>query len=409
MAFRTWGRVLLTSLGVSLMAGAGQLGVAYGLGLVRFGRVFTDSVQNQWNAQLTWIAWIAVTAAVTGALAADRAARRLGHDGGLPALAGIAVTSSTGAAAVALITMPAARTAQLTGAADPVTAAGVAAVLGAVAGLPLAALALWQRPYAWTLLTTVAAAWLLAIGSSVPAFGPVRLGVLDPAALSTGIVQRLAVVVMPALALITGAVAGTIARRLTHHPVIVATCGLLGPAPFATAYLIAGPGGAADTYQAAPYWGALVATAAGALGSMLATVVPRSGDDAPTHHDQEPSGVRPEPADPPAVPPGPGPETPRTHGSKAASTGTGTSGSVPGRPTTGAGTTRAPAPDAIPDPVRREPSDTGTGAHDTVRTSANPRDPRTPISSIGSTGTDDPVSTETGHLREARPPGKEGR
>ncbi|WP_051799202.1 hypothetical protein [Catenuloplanes japonicus] len=575
MAIRTWGRVLLTSLGVSIMAGAGQLGIAYGFGLVRFGRAFTGGVENQWNAQLTWVAWCAVTAAVAGALVADRAARRLGHDGGPLALAGIAVASSAGAATVALITMPAARTAILTADADPVSAVGTVALLGAAAGLPLAALALWQRAYAWTLTPVATAAWLLAVGSAAPSFGPgdalqpIRLGVLDPAALSTGTVQRLAVVVMPSLALIAGATVGAIARRREHHPVIVATTGLLGPAPFAAAYLIAGPGTAADAYQAAPYWGALVAVAAGALGSMLALVVPRSGEATPQDQDQTPSPVRPEPSTPsapspsrpPAVsglptapqtsttsgPTGPagaagpagasaasrsarssgasstsgparasgassapvpardseaaGPasasqpsstaRSARTSGASSASapdraseaagpastskpstaprpartsgrsgtsgtsdipvpsdasgssgpaatagparasggatasgrsgqgspragaadaepTGTGTPGSPRRAPARGR-RTRSGA-DAIPDPVRREPSDTGPEAHDTARTSADPPDPRTPISSIGSTGTDNPVSTEIS-ATSGKPdsPEKEGR
>ena len=40
MAFRTWGRLLLTALGVSVLAGAGQLGVAYGFGIVRLTGAF---------------------------------------------------------------------------------------------------------------------------------------------------------------------------------------------------------------------------------------------------------------------------------------------------------------------------------------------------------------------------------
>ncbi|MFI5839882.1 hypothetical protein ACIA8K_09245 [Catenuloplanes sp. NPDC051500] len=383
MAIRTWGRVLLTSLGVSLLVGAGQLGIAYGFGLVRFGRTFTNGLESQWSAQLTWVTWCAIAAAVTGALAAERAAHRLGHDGGLPMRAGIVIVSAAGAATVALITMPAARTAQLADGADPVTAVGFAALLGAAAGLPLAALVLWQRAYAWALISVTAATWLLAIGSAVPAFGPVRLGVLDPAALSTGLVQRLAVVVMPSLALIAGAAVGTIAGRLQHHPVIVATSGLLGPAPLTAAYLIAGPGAPSDAYQAAPFWGSLVAVAAGALGSMLATIIPRSPN--PPDPDQEPPGVRGERADPPAGPvraerPAPVPATgsrpsrPVPSRSGAAEVSDTVDADPPAagrtrptagrtRPATGRPprTTKAPTPDANLDPARHEPSDTEPG------------------------------------------------
>jgi hypothetical protein len=356
MAIRTWGRVLLTSLGVSVLVGAGQLGLAYGFGLVRFGRTFTNGLESQWSAQLTWVTWCAIIAAVTGALAADRAARRLGHDGGLPMLAGVAVASSAGAATVALITMPAARTAQLADAADPVTAVGLAALLGAAAGLPLAALVLWQRAYAWALTSVAAATWLLAIGSAVPAFGPVRLGVLDPAALSTGLVQRLAVVVLPSLALIAGAAVGTIAGRLQHHPVIVATSGLLAPAPLTIAYLIAGPGAPSDSYQAAPFWGSLVAVAAGALGSMLATIIPRSPD--PTTPDQEPPGARGERAEPPAGPvrperpdrvPGTGTRSSRPAPSRAGAGDAASRASTPPR----AGTADAPSRPSAAEPPPR--------------------------------------------------------
>jgi hypothetical protein len=68
MAYRTWGRVLLAALGVALLAGAGQLGFAYGLGIVRFARDF-EPVPSQWTAQLAWVAWFAMTAAIVGALA----------------------------------------------------------------------------------------------------------------------------------------------------------------------------------------------------------------------------------------------------------------------------------------------------------------------------------------------------
>ncbi|HEY0696200.1 MAG TPA: hypothetical protein VGD43_00140 [Micromonospora sp.] len=47
MAFRTWGRVLLVAFGVGLVAGAGQLGFAYGLGVVRFAGSFA-SPANRW-------------------------------------------------------------------------------------------------------------------------------------------------------------------------------------------------------------------------------------------------------------------------------------------------------------------------------------------------------------------------
>ena len=68
MAFRTWVRLLLATLGVGALAGASQLGVAYGLGIVRLTRVLDLTTRDQWTAQLAWVAWFAMTAAVAGAL-----------------------------------------------------------------------------------------------------------------------------------------------------------------------------------------------------------------------------------------------------------------------------------------------------------------------------------------------------
>ncbi|MBQ1071476.1 hypothetical protein KBX39_32605, partial [Micromonospora sp. D75] len=79
----------------------------------------------------------------------------------------------------------------------------------------------------------------------------------------------------------------------------------------AFAYLTAGPGAATDRYQLAPYYGALIAVVAGALGSTATTMLPRpvtAGGDpdaveatdilAPLPHSAAP-GV---PAAPPAPP-----------------------------------------------------------------------------------------------------------
>ncbi|MFD0823162.1 hypothetical protein ACFQ0D_33680, partial [Micromonospora zhanjiangensis] len=78
IAFRSWGRVLLAAAVVGLLAGAGQLGIAYGLGVVRFVRSFAGGAANLWPAQLTWASWFAMVAAVAGAVVGERLARRRG-------------------------------------------------------------------------------------------------------------------------------------------------------------------------------------------------------------------------------------------------------------------------------------------------------------------------------------------
>src|SRR3954452_19879350 len=69
MAFRTWVRLLGATLGVAAVAGACQLGVAYGLGILRLTRVLDVTTRDQWTAQLAWVAWFAMMAAVIGAFA----------------------------------------------------------------------------------------------------------------------------------------------------------------------------------------------------------------------------------------------------------------------------------------------------------------------------------------------------
>lgn len=62
---RIWSRVLGTAVGVAALAGAGQLGIAYGFGLLRFARDFPSG--GLWSTQLTWVAWFAALAALAGA------------------------------------------------------------------------------------------------------------------------------------------------------------------------------------------------------------------------------------------------------------------------------------------------------------------------------------------------------
>ena len=278
MAFRTWGRVLLVALGVGVLAGAGQLGFAYGFGIVRFARTFDATTTSQWSAQLAWVSWFTMVAAVAGAVIADRLARRYDYQPTLGTRLALAATAALGAASVAPLSMQPARAAQIASV-DPVLATGLAAGLGALAGLAAALAALSRSPISWNIAALTGGIWLLALISVMPSLGPtdplpaVRLGVPDPTWLGADTAQRLAVVTMPALALIAGAVSGALARWRDHPTLVVATTGAVGPAMLALAYLTAGTGGSADKYQAAPYWGALIAAGAGALGSVLAAVM----------------------------------------------------------------------------------------------------------------------------------------
>ena len=284
--------MLLTALGVAMLAAASQLGVAFGLGVVRLSRTFQVDQENQWTAQMAWVSWFAMVAAVAGAVAADRMARRNGYEGGIGSRIAYSVTAGVGAAVLVPLCMQPARFA-IVRSTDPVLVIGLSAALGAVAGVFVALAALTHQPLLWNVGATTGAAWALALVSVIPSLGlddplpNLRLGVLDLASFSTGAAQSSAVVTMPLLALLLGAAIAGLGRYLGRPPVTIAASGLIGPAMLCLAYLVAGPGSDTDKFQAAPYWGTLVAVGAGTLGSVLATVVrrPTPRPEGPTAED----------------------------------------------------------------------------------------------------------------------------
>ncbi|GHJ11888.1 hypothetical protein TPA0907_62550 [Micromonospora humidisoli] len=276
MAFRTWGKLLLTALGVSMLAGAGQLGIAYGFGIVRLTGDFTDV--NRWPAQLAWVGWFAVTAAVVGAVLTGRLARREGLPEGTPVQLAISGVAALGALVVAPLCMQPARAADLN-AVDPVWAVGICAVAGAVVGAGAASAVLLRPPLGWNVALLGGTIWLVALLSVAPAvlssepLRTVRLGVLEPSWLGPGRAQRVAMLLLPVIALVAGAVTGGLARRRGHPRLIGGAAGVAGPVLLAFAYLTAGPGDQVDRYQLAPYYGAVIAVVTGALGSVAATLL----------------------------------------------------------------------------------------------------------------------------------------
>ncbi|MER7458092.1 hypothetical protein [Micromonospora sp. NPDC126480] len=326
MAFRTWGRPLLTALGASLLAGAGQLGIAFGFGVVRLTGSFTGGTVNQWPAQLAWVGWFAANAAVVGAVLTERLARRDGPLTGTGRQLAVAGAAALGATIVAPLCMQPARAADLISV-DPVWAVAICATLGAVVGAGAALAVLVRPPLGWNMAIFAGAVWLLALVSVAPslaATGPlttVRLGVLEPSGLDATVTQRLALLVLPLVALVTGAVTGALARWHGQPPLIGGLTGVTGPVLVAFAYLTAGPGDGVDRYQATPYYGALLAVAAGALGSAAAALLrwplverPAGSTDSDRDRAIEPTDIlRPLPA---------GPALPAT-GTSAAPTGPG--------------------------------------------------------------------------------------
>ncbi|MET8087790.1 hypothetical protein [Micromonospora sp. NPDC005237] len=425
MAFRTWGRLLLTALGVSVLAGAGQLGVAYGFGIVRLTGAFTGTTVNQWPAQLVWVGWFAANAAVAGAVLTGRLARRDTPPASIGRQLAIGGAAALGATAVAPLCMQPARAAELISV-DPVWAVGICAILGAVIGAGAAVAVLFRPELGWNMAAVAGAVWLLAFISVLPSLGTagplptVRLGVLEPNWLDDAAAQRLALLLLPVVALLAGAATAGLARWRGQVPLISGVTGVAGPVLVAFAYLTAGPGDAVDRYQTTPYYGALIAILAGALGAAAAALLrwPVGARTADPQAIQPTDILRPLPAGPPL----PGAEAARStgpvddHGD--------TEPAADAAPTGGHLTKTGPGPRAADDtatvrtvPAHWDwPATTASGQHGAVPTDATPpgQAPRpvgrrqhadtTPDAPTAGTPPRDALHTGRQHDRATNPP-----
>jgi hypothetical protein len=287
--------MLLLALGAGALVATSQLGVAYGLGIVRLTRPFAGSMADHWPSQLTWFAWLAMVSAAAGTwIAGELVRRRPGHPSGTIVTVGLSAAAAIGACVVVPLAMQPARTAQVAGT-DTVLVVGITALLGALAGgaVGYAVLTWWTARL--SAAVTTAAMWLLALLSVLPSLRTtdplpaVRLGGIDPAVFAATTSQRLALFTMPAVALIAGALLGWHARRRELGQALIVTAGLAGPAMLAAAYLIGGPGDGGQRYQSVPYWAAIGAVFAGVLGSLLAGLIRRTTDQPADQPTDEPT------------------------------------------------------------------------------------------------------------------------
>ncbi len=161
MAFRTWAKLLGATLGVAALAGACQLGVAYGLGILRLTRVLDVPTRDQWTAQLAWVAWFTMMAAVLGALAGGWLLERWRGSATVTTHIAMSLAAGVGAALVVPLTMQPARTAQVAGV-HPVFVIGLCAGLGALVGAFAAYAALTQRVARWSLSIFGLVVWVIA-------------------------------------------------------------------------------------------------------------------------------------------------------------------------------------------------------------------------------------------------------
>ncbi len=291
---RRWARVLSTAAGTAAVAGAGQLGIAYGLGMVHLSTGIPAA--GMWETQLTWVAWIAALAVLAGAAGGTWMARR-GEAGARPGARGslelgqrivVSMAAAVGAGTVIFLTALPARTIDLSGS-DPALEAALAALLGVVVGILAAVTTMSLRVAAVSVVTIVTVVWLIALASVTPTLGPeaqpalVRPGVLDLPAFGDGARSTVARLSAPLLVLLIGTALAAAARSRGLSKLHTIAAGVAGPALLACAYLIAPPAGDDRAVQGPAFGGALIALGIAVLAAvMLAmTRLPTSQVDGP--------------------------------------------------------------------------------------------------------------------------------
>ncbi|GAA0732157.1 hypothetical protein Drose_00205 [Dactylosporangium roseum] len=297
MAARSWATSIFTAIGIAAGAGAAQLGLGYGLGIISWQPA--DDSGTVWVSSLAWVAWLAATSTVIGAICADRLAT-----GGAPvpanprSAAGHALTiawrivTALAAAVGSLIIVPLvaipARVPRPDNAAPYFTAGGYA-VVGIIVGLLLAIGALTARAIAANIVASSAWLWTLAVvavADVVRVEGDtatsVQLGTwqFTDAVWIRGMVNLPGALLMLVTALIIGTLAAWPAGRHGDNRVGVAISGAAGPLLVAIAYFLAVPAlGERDQHLSAfviaPY-----AVLAGLAGSVIVSAIGTPGSRA---------------------------------------------------------------------------------------------------------------------------------
>jgi hypothetical protein len=306
-----WARVLSTAAGTAAVAGAGQLGIAYGMGMVHLPTGIPAA--GMWETQLTWVAWFAALAVLAGAaggawMARRQAARaRPGAPGPLELGQRIVVSlaAAVGAGIVIFLTALPARTIDLSGS-DPALEAALAALLGVVVGILAAVTTMSLRVAAVSVVTIVTVVWVIALASVAPTLGPdaqpalVRPGVLDLPAFGDGARSTVARLSAPLLVLLISTALAAAARSRGMPRLHTIAAGVAGPALLALAYLIAPPAGDDRAVQGPAFGGAMIALGIALLAAVMLAMTrlptsqvgdPPSGDDDTRAWGAAPTGV----------------------------------------------------------------------------------------------------------------------
>lgn len=284
---------MTTAIGVAAGAGAAQLGVGYGLGIIAWVPGTEPDSQQVWVNSLAWVAWLAATSTVVGALVADRLSRVGPDHDDLSATAHLVtvawrVVIALSAAVGALITVPLVAVPARTPRPDnvvPYFTAGGYAVVGVIVGLLVAIGALSARAAAANIIASTAWLWTLAV---VAVIDGVRAGGdLGTAQLATwqftdarwvrNLVNLPGALMMLTIALIIGLLAAWPAGRRGDNRIGVAISGAAGPLLVAAAYFLAAPGLGENDQQLSAFVMAPYAVLAGLAGSVVISAIGPKG------------------------------------------------------------------------------------------------------------------------------------
>jgi hypothetical protein len=294
MAARSWATSISTAIGVAAGAGAAQLGLGYGLGIISWQSPGNSA--TVWVNSLSWVAWLAASSTVIGALCADRLS-----EFGTPVTPGaesagaravtaawrvvIALAAAVGALIVVPLVAVPARAPRPDNAVPYFTAGGYA-VAGVIVGLVIAIGAIAARPIAANIIATTAWVWTLAgvaVADAVRAggdlFGTAQLATwqFSDAMWIRDIFNLPGALLMLTIALVIGGLAAWPAGRRGDNRVGVAISGAAGPLLVAIAYFLAAPAlGEKDQHLSAfviaPY-----AVLAGLAGSVIVAAIGPKG------------------------------------------------------------------------------------------------------------------------------------
>ncbi|WP_205862213.1 hypothetical protein [Planosporangium thailandense] len=246
----------MTAVGVAAGAGAAQFGLVYGLGIVTWQPVRNGADNSLWLANLTWSLWIAATSTVLGAVYANGSGTRR-----LPATAAsrstvdlvMRIATALAAAIGALVTVPLvvlpARAALRADTFRPEVTAGAYAVVGVLAGLVAALIAVNVRVIAANVVASTAWVWLLAAVAVADAVRAHRTaGTAQLAAwqfLDKGwfhdVLHIPGAFLMLGVALLIGVFSALPADRRGDNRFGIAVSGAVGPLLVAAAYLLSAP------------------------------------------------------------------------------------------------------------------------------------------------------------------------